>query len=90
MHIHDSLSNVAIHMPCVNMHLAGHYQLEMVFAHVYLLVIPMGDDALHGSDCISTTVVWKYFVVKKFSWVMKPTKIYYTKKVDMNSKQGAQ
>ena len=25
------------------------------------------------------TVVWEYFVVKKFSWVMKPTKIYYTK-----------
>ena len=25
------------------------------------------------------TVVWKYFVVKKILWVMKPTKIYYTK-----------
>ena len=24
-------------------------------------------------------IVWKYFIVKKFSWVMKPTKIYYTK-----------
>ena len=24
-------------------------------------------------------VVWKYFVAKKFSLVMKPTKIYYTK-----------
>ena len=23
------------------------------------------------------TVVWKYFIVKKFSWVMEPTKIYY-------------
>ena len=31
-----------------------------------------------------TTVVWKYFVVKKFSWVMEPTKIYYT-----NNKQGS-
>ena len=27
------------------------------------------------------TVVWKYFVAKKFSWVMKPTKNYYTKKI---------
>ena len=62
MHVHDSLSNVAIHMPCINMHLAGQYQLEMVFVHVYLLIIPIGDDALHGSDCILTTVVWKYFV----------------------------
>ena len=24
-HIHNSLSNVAIHMPCVNIHCAGHY-----------------------------------------------------------------
>ena len=27
------------------------------------------------------TVVWKYFVGKNFSWVMKSTKIYYTKKI---------
>ena len=31
MHIHNSLSIVAIHMPCVNIHHRGHYQLEMVF-----------------------------------------------------------
>ena len=31
MHSHNSLSNVAIHIPCVNIHRAGHYQLEMVF-----------------------------------------------------------
>ena len=54
MHIHNSLSNVAIHMPCVNMHLTGHYQLEMVFV---LPTIPMGDDALLGSDCILTISV---------------------------------
>ena len=30
-HVHNSLSNVVIHMPCVNIHRAGHYQLKMVF-----------------------------------------------------------
>ena len=30
-YVHNSLSNVVIHMPCVNIHCAGHYQLEMVF-----------------------------------------------------------
>ena len=29
-HVHNSLSNVVIHMPCINIHRAGHYQLEMV------------------------------------------------------------
>ena len=36
----NSLSNVAIpqaiHMPCINIHYAGHYQLEMVFVSAYL------------------------------------------------------
>ena len=32
-HVHNSLSNVVIHMPCVNTHRAGHYQLQMVFLH---------------------------------------------------------
>ena len=32
-------------------------------------------EVIHDIVC---TVVWKYFVVKKFSWVMEPTKIYYT------------
>ena len=35
-----------------------------------------------------TTVAWKYFVAKKFSWVMKPTNIYYTKKFNMNNKHN--
>ena len=30
-HVHNSLSNVVIHMPCINIHHAGRYQLEMVF-----------------------------------------------------------
>ena len=41
-HIHNSLSNVVIHMPCVNIHHAGHYQLEMVFLQL--------DEGLPGSD----------------------------------------
>ena len=27
-HVHNSLSNVVIHMPCINIHRAGHCQLE--------------------------------------------------------------
>ena len=34
------------------------------------------------------TVVWKYFVAKKFSWVIKPTKIYYTKNFNVNNKRN--
>ena len=40
MHLHNSLSNVAIardiHMPCINIHPTGRYQLEIVFVHAYL------------------------------------------------------
>ena len=32
MYAHNSLSNIAVHMRCVNMHRAGHYQLEMACA----------------------------------------------------------
>ena len=39
--------------------------------------LPFSILSLHNAF-ITTTVVWKYFVVKKFSWVMEPTKIYYT------------
>ena len=39
---------------------------------------------MHSAVCLEftkiCTVVWKYFIAKKFSWVTKPTKIYYTKK----------
>ena len=35
-HIHKNLSNVVIYMPCVNIHRAGHYQLEMVFLRARL------------------------------------------------------
>ena len=51
MHVHNSLLNVAIHMPCVNIHCAECYQLEMVFACAHLPPIAMGN-TLHGSDCI--------------------------------------
>ena len=30
MYVHNSLSNVAVHMACVNKYRARHYQLEMV------------------------------------------------------------
>ena len=38
MHLHNSLSTVAIlrALPCINIHRAGHYQLEMVIVHAYL------------------------------------------------------
>ena len=50
-HVHNSLSNVVIHMPCVNIHRAGHYQLEIVFLRVRLPPIAMGN-TLHGFDYI--------------------------------------
>ena len=40
MHLHNSLLNAAIlrdiHMPCINIHRAGRYHLEMVFVLAYL------------------------------------------------------
>ena len=33
MHIHNSLSNVAIHTHYINIHHTGHYQSEMGFVH---------------------------------------------------------
>ena len=51
MHVHKSLSNVAIHMLCINMYCAGRYQLEMVFTHAHLPLIAMGN-TLYRSDCI--------------------------------------
>ena len=42
-HVYNSLSNVVIHMPYVNNHRAGHYQLEIVFLRARLPPI-----ALHG------------------------------------------
>ena len=35
------------------------------------------------------TVVWKYFVVKKFLWVMEPTNIFTRQNFNMNNKQGS-
>ena len=32
MHVHNSLLNVAIHIPCINIYHTGYYQLEIVFA----------------------------------------------------------
>ena len=51
MHVHNSLLNIAIHMPCVNIHSTGCYQLEMVFVCACLPLIAMGN-TLYGSDCI--------------------------------------
>ena len=34
---------------------------------------------------LETTVVWKYFVVKKFSWAITSTKIFYSKILSTNS-----
>ena len=50
-HVHNSLSNVIIHMPCINIHRPGHYQLEMVFLRACIPLIAMSD-TLHGFDCI--------------------------------------
>ena len=52
-HVHNSLSNVLIHMPCVNIHHAGHYQLKIVFLQLdaCLSLIAM-DNTLHGFDFI--------------------------------------
>ena len=50
-HVCNSLSDVVIHMPCVNIHCAGNYQLEMVFLHACLPPIVTGN-SLHGFDCI--------------------------------------
>ena len=52
-HVHNSLSNVVIHIPCVNIHRAGYYQLEMVFllALAYLRLQSVGN-TLHGFNCI--------------------------------------
>ena len=52
-HVHNSLSNVVIHMPCFNIHRAGHYQLEMVFLQLdgHLPPITIGN-TLHGFNCI--------------------------------------
>ena len=36
LRVHNSLSNVVIHMPRINIHRAGHYQLEMVFLRARL------------------------------------------------------
>ena len=53
--IHHGLSNVAIYMPCVNMHHAGYYQLEMIFEHVHISPIAMSN-ILHGSDCLCSKI----------------------------------
>ena len=42
-------------MPCVNMHQAGHYQLEMTFEHVHISPIAM-DNSLHGYDCLCSKI----------------------------------
>ena len=51
-HVHNSLSNVVTHIPCINIHCAGHYQLEMAFTCVHFPPIAMGN-TLHGSDYIN-------------------------------------
>ena len=47
MDIHNSLSNVAIHMPCTNIYRVGYCALEIVFVCVSMLPIVMGN-ALQG------------------------------------------
>ena len=51
MHVHNSLSNVAIHIYSVEIHRVGRYQLEIVFARECLPPIAMGN-RLHRSNCI--------------------------------------
>ena len=52
-HVHNSLSNVVIHMRRVNIHRAGHYQLEMVFLQLDVRLPPIAmDNTLHRFDCI--------------------------------------
>ena len=36
MHIHDSLWNVATHMPCAKIHRIRHYRLEIVFVRAHI------------------------------------------------------
>ena len=55
VHLHNNLLNVAIHMPCVNIHYAECYQLDMVFACAHLPPIAVGN-TLHRSDCIQLSV----------------------------------
>ena len=43
MHVHNSLLNVTIHMPCVNMYYAGRYQWQMDYERAYLTLIAMGN-----------------------------------------------
>ena len=71
-HIHNSLSNVVIHMPCINIHCTGHYQLEMVFACVHFPLIAMGN-TLHGSDYISCfcSKIKRYKIYKKLVIAIK-------------------
>ena len=65
-HVHNSLSNVVIHMLCINIHCAGHYQLEMVFTCAHFPSIAMGN-TLHGSDYISCfcSKINRYKIYKK-------------------------
>ena len=53
--IQHGLSNVSIYMPCINMHHAGYYQLEMIFEHVHISPIAMSN-ILHGSDCLCSKI----------------------------------
>ena len=92
--LHNSLSNVtfpwAMHMPCINNHHAGHYQLEMVFVHACL---PRLQWVAHCMDltafsCFCSKIglfsntctvisTWQNFHVKIFSWT--PIKVYLHK-----------
>ena len=80
-HVHNSLSNVAVHMACVNMQCAGHYH---DFTCALLSLLAMGN-TLHGSDCIynkevyvanshlisntwTVSSTWQNFRVKIFLW----------------------
>ena len=69
MHVHNSLSNVAIHIPCINIHCVGHYQLEMVFACAHFPPVVMGS-TLHESDYISCfySKLKRYKIYKKFKF----------------------
>ena len=51
LHVHNSLSSVAMRMPYVNIHRVGSYQLEMGFVSAHLPLIEMGN-TLHSFDCI--------------------------------------
>ena len=58
MDIHNSLSNVAIHMPCANIYCVGYYELEIVFVCVSMLPIVMSNilQGLTAFNCLCSII----------------------------------